>query len=92
LIGVDYIGIGADYDGVNLTPVGVEDVSTYPHLFRALIDNGWKTEELVKLAGANILRVLKDNEKVRFHSLKTFLNQIFYGLFNFIVCRFSEKY
>ena len=65
---MDYIGIGADYDGVDLTPVDLEDVSTYPHLFRALIDNGWNTGELVKLAGANILRVIKDNEKVRFYS------------------------
>jgi len=73
LIGVDHIGIGADYDGVDLMPVGVEDVASYPELFSALIDNGWNTEELVKLAGANILRVIRDNERVIFFIINIYL-------------------
>jgi membrane dipeptidase len=62
---VDYIGIGADYDGVDLTPVGLEDVSGYPNVFAALIDNGWSEEDLAKLAGGNVIRVFKEVEKVK---------------------------
>jgi hypothetical protein len=65
LIGVDYIGIGADYDGVDLTPVGLEDVAGYPNLFAALIDKGWQEEDLAKLAGGNVIRVFKEVEKVK---------------------------
>ena len=70
MIGIDHIGIGADYDGVDITPTKIEDVSTYPNLFSALIDEGWNTEDLIKLAGGNIMRVLKDVEKVRPKNLK----------------------
>jgi membrane dipeptidase len=58
--GVDHIGLGGDYDGVKALPEGLEDVSCYPNLFGALLDRGWSDEELGKLAGGNILRVLRD--------------------------------
>ena len=64
--GVDNIGIGADFDGVDSTPPDVVDVSKYPELFAALLENGWSEDELSKIAGKNIIRVLYDNEKVRF--------------------------
>ncbi|HLS40502.1 MAG TPA: dipeptidase [Ornithinicoccus sp.] len=62
--GVDHVGIGGDYDGVRQLPVGLEDVSCYPRLFAALADRGWSDEDLVKLAGGNVLRVLRDAEAV----------------------------
>src|SRR5690606_26825366 len=62
--GVDHVGIGGDYDGVRQLPVGLEDVSCYPRLFAALADRGWSDEDLVKLAGVNVLRVLRDAEAV----------------------------
>ncbi|XP_046571041.1 dipeptidase 1-like [Haliotis rubra] len=65
LIGVDYVGIGADYDGVPTLPVGLEDVSTYPKLFEELVRRGWTDEELQKLAGRNLMRVFKAAEKVK---------------------------
>ncbi|GFG33145.1 hypothetical protein Cfor_12320 [Coptotermes formosanus] len=66
IAGVDSVGLGAGYDGINFTPEGLEDVSTYPTLFAALIRTGqWSTEDLKKLAGLNFLRVMKDVEKVR---------------------------
>ncbi|OWF44113.1 dipeptidase 1-like isoform X1 [Mizuhopecten yessoensis] len=65
LIGVDYVAIGADYDGVPTLPVGLEDVSTYPALFAELVSRGWTQEELTKLAGKNLIRVLTEAEKVR---------------------------
>jgi membrane dipeptidase len=60
VVGVDHLGIGGDYDGVQALPQGLEDVSAYPNLFGALLDKGWSEEDLTKLAGANVLRVLKD--------------------------------
>ncbi|TDD17034.1 membrane dipeptidase [Kribbella turkmenica] len=57
--GVDHLGIGGDYDGCPGLPAGLEDVSTYPALFEALADRGWNDQELAKLAGGNILRVLR---------------------------------
>lgn len=62
--GVDHIGLGGDYDGVASLPVGLEDVSGYPRLLAALSDRGWSDEDLVKLAGANALRTLRDAEAV----------------------------
>merc|ERR1711976_627576 len=50
LIGVDYVGIGADYDGVDDLPEGLQDVSTYPDLFAELVTRGWSDEDLRKLA------------------------------------------
>ena len=64
VIGSDHIGIGADYYGGGNMPVGLEDVSKYPYLFAELIERGWTENELKKLAGQNMLRVLKENEKV----------------------------
>ncbi|MGB3443103.1 MAG: dipeptidase [Actinophytocola sp.] len=60
--GIDHIGIGGDYDGVAELPVGLEDVSTYPALFAALLDRGWSEEDCAKLAGENALRALAEAE------------------------------
>ena len=55
--GVDHVAIGSDFDGIDNTPVGLEDVSTFPQLFAELIRRGWSDEDLRKLAGQNFLRV-----------------------------------
>jgi len=60
--GVDHIGIGSDFDGVDYTPVGLEDVSKFPNLFAELIRRGWSDADLKKLAGQNLLRVLRHAE------------------------------
>jgi len=54
--GIDHVGIGADYDGIDSTPVGMEDVSTYPALFAELSRRGWSEPDMRKLAGENVLR------------------------------------
>jgi membrane dipeptidase len=59
IAGVDHIGIGGDYDGCPEFPEGLSDVASYPKLFEALADRGWNDTELAKLAGGNILRVLR---------------------------------
>ncbi|XP_058789903.1 dipeptidase 1-like [Phymastichus coffea] len=70
LIGVDHVGIGADYNGVPSTPEGLEDVSKYPALFDRLYDSkkgepDWNRDDLEKLAGRNLIRVLKKVEQIR---------------------------
>jgi membrane dipeptidase len=58
------VGIGSDFDGIDSTPVGLEDVSTYPALFAELSRRGWSEEDLAKLAGENVLRVMRESEAV----------------------------
>jgi membrane dipeptidase len=62
--GADHVGIGSDFDGINDTPIGLEDVSTFPALFAELSRRGWSEADLRKLAGENLLRVLKRAEAV----------------------------
>jgi membrane dipeptidase len=61
--GVDHVGLGSDFDGITNVPVGLEDVSTFPQLFAELIRRGWSDEDLRKLAGRNLLRVLRATEQ-----------------------------
>ena len=58
-IGVDHIGLGGDYDGMEAAPVGMEDVSGYPALFAELARRGYSQADLEKIASGNMLRVLK---------------------------------
>jgi len=62
LIGVDYVGIGSDFDGINLTPQQLDDVTTYPLITKALIDRGYTQQDINKILGQNFLRVLNANE------------------------------
>jgi membrane dipeptidase len=64
LIGVEYIGIGGDYDGIPTLPLGLEDVTTYPDLFAELLLRGYTPDELRKIAGLNMLRVMRGAEEV----------------------------
>ncbi|MFZ9695388.1 MAG: dipeptidase [Chitinophagaceae bacterium] len=61
LVGVDYVGIGADYDGIGFVPQGLEDVSTYPRVTTELKARGYSNKEIKKILGGNVLRVLKAN-------------------------------
>ncbi|XP_050301376.1 dipeptidase 1-like [Anthonomus grandis grandis] len=64
--GIEHVGIGAGYDGINVTPSGLNDVSRYPHLFAELLaDSDWSEQDILKLAGLNFLRVFKRVEEVR---------------------------
>ncbi len=64
LAGVDHVGIGSDFDGITSTPIGLEDVSTYPALFAELSRRGWSEDDLAKLAGENVLRAWQEAEAV----------------------------
>lgn len=63
LIGVEYIGIGADFDGMPSGPVGFEDVGGYPQLFAELVRRGYSQAELEMIASRNAIRVLREAER-----------------------------
>ncbi len=64
IAGIDHIGIGSDFDGISSTPKGLEDVSRYPALLAELLRRGYSKDDIAKIAGLNVLRVLRECEKV----------------------------
>lgn len=62
--GVDHVGIGGDYDGTERQPDGLHDVSCYPQLITELMSRGWSDADCARLAGGNVLRVLREAESV----------------------------
>jgi len=63
LVGVDYVGLGSDFDGINVTPLQLDDVTSYHLITKALLEKGYRKKDITKVLGGNILRVLKANEK-----------------------------
>ena len=62
--GIDHIGLGGDFDGIESVVQGLEDVSTYPALTAELLRRGYKDDEIKKVLGLNILRVMREAERV----------------------------
>ena len=62
--GIDHVGIGSDFDGVESLPDGLDSVATYPALLAELMRRGWIDEMIAKLAGGNVLRVMEGAERV----------------------------
>lgn len=62
--GIDHVGLGGDFDGVDALPDGVEGVDAYPRILAALMANGWTDADIRKLAGENTLRVMRAVEAV----------------------------
>jgi membrane dipeptidase len=62
--GVDHVGLGSDFDGISATPVGLENVSTFPALLAELIRRGWSDGDVKRVAGLNVLRVMRQAERV----------------------------
>jgi membrane dipeptidase len=60
--GIAHVGIGSDYDGVDATPLGLEDVSTYPAVTVELLTRGWSEPDIRAVLGENALRVLAAND------------------------------
>ena len=56
--GVDHVGLGSDFDGVSALPHGMEDVTRLPRIAQALLDRGWSEEDVRKVLGGNMLRVM----------------------------------
>jgi membrane dipeptidase len=62
--GIDHIGLGGDFDGITEVVQGLEDVSTYPALTAELLRRGYKDDDIKKILGLNVLRVMRQVEKV----------------------------
>ena len=62
--GIDHVGLGSDYDGVSVLPTQLDDVSSYPYITQALVDRGYREEDIVKVLGGNLLRVMHQAEQV----------------------------
>jgi membrane dipeptidase len=63
IAGVDHVGLGSDFDGVDMLPDGLEDVSCYPNITAELLRRGWKEPEIRQVLGENALRVLRAAEE-----------------------------
>ncbi len=63
LVGVDYVGLGSDFDGINVTPQQLDDVTSYPLITKALVEKGYSKKDITKILGGNFLRVLKANKE-----------------------------
>ena len=62
--GVDAIGVGGDFDGAEAMPAGLDDVAGYPALFAELETRGYTDNELMKIAGRNVLRLMRAAERL----------------------------
>src|SRR5690348_99392 len=62
LAGIDHVGIGSDFDGINSSPQQLDDVTTYPLVTKALLERGYRRRDIDKILGENFIRVLKANE------------------------------
>ncbi len=66
LIGSDHVGLGSDYDGIDVVPLGLEDVASYPKITAALLQLGYAESDVHKIMGENFLRVWAENLKRKF--------------------------
>jgi membrane dipeptidase len=63
LVGVDYVGLGSDFDGIDSAPVGLDGVEDYPKITEALLKRGYSEKDIKKILGENFLRVFRTNER-----------------------------
>jgi membrane dipeptidase len=61
LIGADHVGFGSDFDGINSTPQGLDDITGYPLITKELIARGYSKKDIAKIMGGNFIRVFKEN-------------------------------
>ena len=61
--GLDHVGLGSDYDGIDATPEQLEDVACFPYITQELINRGYSREAIFKILGGNLLRVLRKADK-----------------------------
>jgi membrane dipeptidase len=72
IAGIDAVGIGSDFDGVGCVPIGLDDVSKYPNLTRALLEHGYSAGDIRKIYGGNVLRLMRavEAESARLRAAK----------------------
>jgi membrane dipeptidase len=69
--GIDHVGLGSDFDGIMSVPKQLEDVSCYPNITQELLNRGYKEEQIHKVLGGNLLRVMRQTEEVAKHDRVT---------------------
>lgn len=62
LIGVDHVGMGSDFDGINSSPQQLDDVTGFPLITGELLKRGYSKKDINKILGGNFIRLLKANE------------------------------
>jgi membrane dipeptidase len=62
MVGVDYVGIGSDFDGIESSPRELDDVTCYPLITKELVSRGYTANEIKKILGGNFIRVFKANQ------------------------------
>lgn len=63
LIGVDHVGLGSDFDGINSSPRELNDVADMPLITKALMERGYSKDDIKKILGGNFIRVFKENQQ-----------------------------
>lgn len=63
LAGIDHVGLGGDFDGINITPKVLTDVTKYPMITKELVKRGYSKEDIDKILGGNFIRVFKANQE-----------------------------
>jgi membrane dipeptidase len=63
LVGVDYVGLGSDFDGIESAPQGLDGVQDFPKITEALVRRGYSKKDIDKILGGNFLRVFKANSR-----------------------------
>ncbi|PWU04736.1 MAG: membrane dipeptidase [Bacteroidetes bacterium] len=61
LIGADHVGLGSDFDGIESAPQGLDDVTCFPLITKALLERGYSKSDVTKILGGNVIRVFKAN-------------------------------
>jgi membrane dipeptidase len=63
MIGVDYVGLGSDFDGIESAPTELEDITRMPLITKALLDRGYSKKDILKILGGNFIRLFEANMK-----------------------------
>lgn len=66
LVGVDYVGLGGDFDGISITPKVLTDVTKYPEITKELVKRGYSEKDIDKILGGNFIRVFQANQKGKY--------------------------
>ena len=62
MIGIDHVGMGSDFDGVNSLPQQLDDVAGFPLITKMLVERGYSKKDIRKILGGNVLRVFQKNQ------------------------------
>jgi membrane dipeptidase len=62
LAGIDHVGLGADFDGAESFPLGMNSVADYPKVTEELMKNGYSEKDIKKILGGNVIRLIRENK------------------------------